>query len=309
MNSQPTRRGPTTPSGIRLALNADTTPLLVADTLMFKSLDERAREAAAAGFDAVNVDSTEKGLTPRKVREILEKYQLEAASGFFHGAFYSSRAEDEICERASRQAKFSQAIGQTQLFVSTLVAPAERHALAGRIKPGEPVSLDEGQYLRVARLLERIARMWLSYGILMCFHPHVATYIEAPHEIDRLMELTDPQLVRLGPDTGHLLVGGGDPLSIIDNYFERLEALHIKDVDAAVLERVRREGLNYREACAAGIWTELGSGCIDFPALFKLLRDRHWSGWVIVETDHTRYDTALESSQVSRRYLKQAMGI
>lgn len=294
---------------IRLALNADTTPLSISDRLVFKPLEERAAEATAAGFSAVNVDRAQAGLTPERVRQILRRHGLEVASGFFHGEFYKAEAESEIYKEAKAQAEFSQAIGQRQLFVSAFVAPPERHALAGRVRPGEPVSLSEGEFLTMARLLERIARLWLSYGLQMCFHPHAATYVEAPHEIDRLMQLTDPTLVRLGPDTGHLTLGGGDPLTFLERYFDRLGALHIKDVNPAALERVRREKLDYREACAAGVWTEIGSGAVDFPGLFKLLKDRNWAGWVIVETDHTRRETALESSRLSREYLREVIGI
>ncbi len=296
-------------AGIRLALNADTTPLSVSDTLVFKSFEERAREAAAAGFGAVNVDSSEPGLTPEAVKRILARYHLEVASGFFQGAFYLQDQEESIYAAALGQAEFSQSIGQKVLFVSALVSPPERHALAGRVTPGEPTSLDPEQFDRMARLLERIANLWARHEIRMCFHPHAATYVEAPHEIDRLMQSTAPDLVLLGPDTGHLLLGGGDPLEIIERYLPRVGALHIKDVDPVALERVQRERLDYRQSCAAGIWTEIGSGCVDFPGLFRLLAERGWSGWVIVETDHTRHSTALESSLASRRYLKEVIGV
>jgi sugar phosphate isomerase/epimerase len=57
------------------------------------------------------------------------------------------------------------------------------------------------------------------------------------------------------------------------------------------------------------VWTELGTGDVDFGALFQLLRQKEWSGWVIVETDHTQLGTALESSMVSRRYLRETFGL
>lgn len=294
---------------IRLALNADTTPLAIGDTLVFKSFEERAREAANAGFHAVNADRCEPGLTPEKVARILSRYSLEMASGFFHGPFYQTEEEERIYAEALQQAAFSRAVGQKVLFVSALVSPPERLARVGRVTPSDPVSLTRAQFRQMSRLLHRIARLWMRFGIRLCFHPHVATYVEAPHEIETLMNLTDPELVWLGPDTGHLLLGGADPLQIIERHFERLGGLHVKDVDRPAMERVRREGLNYRQACAAGVWTELGTGCIDFPGLFNLLRRRGWAGWVIVETDHTRLATALESSQVSRRYLKEVIGL
>jgi len=293
---------------LRLALNADTTPLSVSDTLVFKSLRARAQEAAEAGFPAVNVDE-EEGLTPDEARRITERLGIEIASGFFHGAFYQPEQEEHIFQAAVRKAEFAHALGQDCLFVSAYVYPRERHLRAGRIEPDEPVALNDLQFVQMARLLERIAELWKEYGISLCYHPHAATYIEAPHEIERLMDTTDPSLILFGPDTGHLFFGGANPGRLIRRYFTRLGAIHLKDVRADVLAQVRAERLDYREACARGVWTELGTGEIDFPALFRFLRENEWSGWVIVETDHTRYPTALESSQVSRKYLKDVIGL
>jgi inosose dehydratase len=288
---------------IRLALNPDTTPLSISDTLVFKSTAQRVREAAEAGFAAVNVDE-EEGLTAEDARRILQEYRMEVASGFFHGAFYLPGEEARIYDAAKAKAEFAQALGQRFLFVSALVSPPERRAIAGRVRPDEPISLDDRQFDRMARLLERIARLWRDYDVELCYHPHAATYVEAPHEIERLMETTDASLVRLGPDTGHLLYGGADPIALVARYFSRVGAIHLKDARQAVLDRVRLEKLNYREACARGVWTELGTGDVDFAALFELLRQKAWSGWVIVETDHTQLGTALESSRVSRKYLR-----
>jgi len=294
---------------LRIALNADTTPLSVSDTLMFKSLEVRAREAFEAGFMAVNVDRSEPGLTVEKAVRILGPYRLEPASGFFHGEFYCPEAEAAILEDALRQAEFSKALGQNCLFVSALVAPAERHAVAGRVQAGEGPVLDDRQFAQMCRVLEQIGRIWRDYGITLCYHQHLATYVEAPREIERLLQDTDPELVKLGPDTGHLFFGGADPVGIIERHFDRVGAIHLKDVRQEVAAKAREERLDYRQACALGVWTELGTGVIDFTALFRLLNARDWSGWIIVETDHTQLPTALESSRVSRRYLRESFGI
>jgi sugar phosphate isomerase/epimerase len=154
---------------IRLALNPDTTPLSISDTLVFKSTEERVREAAQAGFSAVNVDE-EDGLTAQDARQILQEYRMEPASGFFHGAFYHSDEEGRIYDAAISKAEFARALGQRCLFVSALVSPPERRAIAGRVGPDQPISLDDRQFERMARLLERIARLWKDYDIERCDH-------------------------------------------------------------------------------------------------------------------------------------------
>src|SRR5699024_12634251 len=47
-------------------------------------------------------------------------------------------------------------------------------------------------------------------GLEPTFHPHACTYVETPAEIDELLARTD---VGLTLDTGHLILGGGDPLT------------------------------------------------------------------------------------------------
>ena len=158
-----------------------------------------------------------------------------------------------LYEEAVRQAEFSRALGQDCLFVSALVSPMERYSLVGRIQREGPVSLSDQQFEQMAQLLERIARLWKEYGIILCFHPHVGTYVEAPHEIEKLMDMTDPELVCFGPDTGHILFGGGDPVELIERYTSRVGALHVKDVRKKVVEQVRQEELDYRQACARGV--------------------------------------------------------
>ena len=54
-----------------------------------------------------------------------------------------------------------------------------------------------------------------------------------------------------------------------------------------------------------GIWTELGQGSIDFPAIFATLDQAGFNGWIIVETDDTQLETPLESAVVSRGYLRE----
>ena len=38
----------------------------------------------------------------------------------------------------------------------------------------------------------------------------------------------------------------------------------------------------------ASVYHNLGGGGVDFPAVFKLLRDRHYRGWVVLDLDGPR---------------------
>jgi inosose dehydratase len=128
--------------------------------------------------------------------------------------------------------------------------------------------------------------------------------IETGEEIARLLDLCDPNVVFLGPDTGHLAWAGVDPVAFCREHAERIKTIHVKDIDAGVRERGRAVGWDYGTFANNGIFVELGEGCVDIPAIIGILRDAGFAGWVIAETDVTQKPTALESATISRRYLR-----
>jgi inosose dehydratase len=53
-----------------------------------------------------------------------------------------------------------------------------------------------------------------------------------------------------------------------------------------------------------GIFTELGEGFVNYKAVFEILKQAHFAGWVVVETDVTQKASPLESAIISRKHLK-----
>jgi inosose dehydratase len=112
------------------------------------------------------------------------------------------------------------------------------------------------------------------------FHPHTATYIESPDEVAALLEATD---VSIAFDTGHTVVGGGDPVELARTARDRISHLHLKDVDANMLARVRSQELTVEQAWESGLFCEFGTGAVDFPAVLDALGG--FEGWAVVEQD------------------------
>jgi inosose dehydratase len=115
------------------------------------------------------------------------------------------------------------------------------------------------------------------------FHPHTATYIESPAEVAALLEATDPALVKIAFDTGHTLVGGGDPVELARTARDRISHLHLKDVDAGLLAKVRSRELSVEAAWDAGLFCPFGQGAVDFAAVLAELDG--FDGWGVVEQD------------------------
>lgn len=119
-----------------------------------------------------------------------------------------------------------------------------------------------------------------------------------------MFSVMDRDLVFQGPDLGHLAWAGGDVLQFCRDYADSIKALHVKDINPEVLRVGVEQEWDYGTFSDNGIFTELGEGFVDYPAVFDILRDAGYEGWVIVETDVTQKPTPLETATISRSYLK-----
>lgn len=153
----------------------------------------------------------------------------------------------------------------------------------GRRPPGGP---SDDQLKRLANTLNEIGRQTIAMGIRLAPHPHIWGPLERERDMRRAMEFTDPRYVWMTADTGHLVLGGGDPAQIINDYFPRIAEVHLKDTYAKY--RGNTSTPTEEEHRVASVYHNLGGGGVDFPAVFKVLRDRHYKGWAIFDLDGPR---------------------
>ena len=181
----------------------------------------------------------------------------------------------------------------------------DRTTRAGRIRPED--SLRACEWDAFADRASRIAAaVRAASGLRTAFHHHCAGFVETPNEIDALLSRTEPALLGLCLDTGHLTYGGGDPVAVIDAYAERLWHVHAKDCDSAILDRARREGWDYHTAVRHGIFCELGRGMVAFDHVRDALRRHGYSGWIVAEQDVLPgMGTPAASARRNRDYLRQ----
>jgi inosose dehydratase len=119
-------------------------------------------------------------------------------------------------------------------------------------------------------------------GVDVVFHHHAATNVETPDEIGRFLELSD---VGICFDTGHAVVGGGDPVEIARLCGQRIRYLHLKDVDPSVLGRLHAGEIQLERAWGCGLFCPFGEGVVDFAALLGLPELAAFSGWTVLEQD------------------------
>jgi inosose dehydratase len=153
----------------------------------------------------------------------------------------------------------------------------------GQRPPGGP---SDDQLKRLANTLNEIGRQTITMGIRLAPHPHIWGPMEREKEVRRVMELTDPKYVWMTADTGHLVLGGGDAAQIISDYFPRIAEVHLKDTYAKY--RGNASTPSQEGHRVASVYHNLGGGGVDFPAVFKVLRDKHFKGWAIFDVDGPR---------------------
>jgi inosose dehydratase len=144
-----------------------------------------------------------------------------------------------------------------------------------------PVLDDDGWSVLLGNL-DRIAERAQARGVLACLHPHVGTMVESEEEAERVLA---GSRVGLCVDTGHLLVGGGDPVALTVRHPDRVVHVHLKDVDDRLAAQVRDGSLAFGEAVRAGMFRPLGEGDVDIAAMVRTLEGAGYTGWYVLEQD------------------------
>ena len=245
---------------------------------------------------------------PQPLRAELERRRLDML-----GAFVPVRLADESAhaagtETAVRTARLLAASGGPSAMIvlaDDSGTDPNRIARAGRIVKQDSLSPD--QWTTFARGAEAVATAVRdATGLRTVFHPHCAGFIETPWEIDELMRRTDPGLLGLCYDTGHISFGGGDPLQLLRAYSARIWHVHLKDFSPDAFARTRAGSLDYSDAIRLGIFCELGKGNVDFRAVLEHLRRTRYDGWIVVEQDVLPgMGTPADSARRNREYLRQ----
>jgi inosose dehydratase len=144
-----------------------------------------------------------------------------------------------------------------------------------------PVLDDAGWSVMLANL-DRITDRAQARGVLACVHPHVGTMVETGEETERVLA---GSRVGLCVDTGHLLVGGADPVALTARYPDRVVHVHLKDVDGGLAARVLDGTLAFGDAVRAGMFRPLGAGDVDIAAMVRTLESAGYQGWYVLEQD------------------------
>jgi inosose dehydratase len=208
---------------------------------------------------------------PKQAADLLSAHGMTAVGGFVPVVLFDDTSD--AMSAVERALAHFRATGATSLVLAAVSGVDGYDA--------RPI-LDEAQWKLLFANLDRIRDLAGEQGIEATLHPHVGTVVEQADEVDRVL---DGSTIGLTLDTGHLLVGGADPVSLARSATARIRHTHLKDVRADVAERVRAGELTYTDGVREGMYVPLGQGDVDIAAIVRTLEDAGYQGWYVMEQD------------------------
>lgn len=254
-------------------------------------------EAARLGLTAL--EAGPEGFLPGEPEEmanLLSRHGLELVGGFVPVVLHRPQARDSELASVERQAGLFAAAGAGVLVVA---------AVTGEEGYEESAGLEDDEWDELFATLAMVEEIGSRNGLNVVLHPHYGTEIESPEHVQRFLEGCDTGLCL---DTGHSMVGGGDPVALTQAAAARIRHVHLKDVDRDLAERVLSGTLPYEQAVRDGLYMPLGDGDVDVRRVLDVLNGEGYDGWYVLEQDimlaaHPGYGPAAEVGR-SLSYLK-----
>ena len=263
------------------------------------------RQCAEAGYRGIELGPI--GFMPEDPAVLgpaLDEHGLELIGGVVFRPFHDPAKWDEVEDAARRTCEALVAHGAQQLVLIDSISP-RRAPTAGR--PDEAEQMDAAEWRGFVDRIRSVARMGSEeYGLTVGMHAHAAGFCDFEPELERLLDEIDEAILKICFDTGHHSYAGYDPVAFMRRHIGRIAYMHFKDIDPAVKARVVANRTGFYDACAEGIFCNLGEGDVDFPTVREILLEAGFDGWCTVEQDcDPENNSSLADANANRRYLEQ----
>lgn len=261
------------------------------------------REAKAAGFDNVETfihyfkeawEKNDPSPLADKIAAIGVKFVTISNGGPMEMNFQDPGKHKQIVEEHVKLAKFVQKLGCTHIKCN-----------AGGRRPQGSTPED---LKNMAAVYNQIGSRVAETGMKFAPHAHMWSQFEQPNEVNYILENTNPN-VWFVLDTGHITLGGMDPVKLTRQLGHRIVEFHLKDTKAetkgGAKSRVARN-----DPIKDPVFFALGtSGGVDFPAIKDTLESIQWRGWLTCELDSSPMRPPIEGARINRAYMKKVFGV
>jgi inosose dehydratase len=230
-------------------------------------------EMAALGIHATELGAP--GFLPddaAAVKATLDGHGMRLIGGFVPLVLHDPAEREATLASARATADVFVAAGG-HVFVSTPVASDAW---------GAPFPLGAAQWSHLAGMLDELDELCADRGLVHALHPHVGTLVEQRDDVRIVLERS---AVRFCLDTGHLTIGGYDPVEFASDAAGRIAHVHLKDVHGALAAAVRNGTTPLLEAVREGLFRPLGAGDAPVQATIERLERDGYNGWYVLEQD------------------------
>jgi inosose dehydratase len=247
--------------------------------------DEVLRAVQDAEYDGIDLGPVGWLGTGPELQDRLRRHRLSLCGGWVDLPFSDAEAFPSALSELDRAIEVFVAAAEVDPARPPLPTLADSGSDVRRANPGGRAAgtgLDPAGWARVGENVATAAARVRAAGLDPTFHHHVGTCVETPAEVEAFLAATD---VGLTLDTGHLLLGGGDPVDALSAWAGRINHVHVKDTRLAVLEEVLATGGDMRQVWEQGVFVPLGAGDLELVAFMDALAATGFDGWVVVEQD------------------------
>lgn len=255
------------------------------DVVPLPTGEELAAWVAEAGYEGIDLGPVGLLGTGGDLVDRLGRHRLGLAGGWIDLPF---AAEDDVYEPARGGLDAT-----LDVFVAAAEADPDREPLPTiacsgsaerKAHPGgaPELMLRGARWQRYLDRVNEVASHVRERGLEPTFHHHACTYVETPDEIDALLAGTE---IGLTFDSGHLLIGGGDPLTDFARWRSRVNHLHLKDADTAILRGALGSDDPMRSVWERRVFVPLGDGDLAVDELVDAIVASDYAGWLVVEQD------------------------
>lgn len=220
-------------------------------------------------------------LDPQRLAEEVGSRGLQVSGGTTFGALHRPEEWERMLAEVSEVAELTAAVGAHHLV---FIPPMFRDEKTGAFTESPQLSAD--QWRALGSTANELGKILLEeHDVRLCLHPHADSHVQTQPEIERFLDATDSRYANLCLDTGHVAYGGGDNLDLIRRFAERIDYVHIKQMDPGVLAQVSAEDLSFGEAVKRGVCVEPPAGVPDPGEIVRELSTLDAGLFVIVEQD------------------------
>ena len=254
-------------------------------------------EMALAGFEGCEIGN-KYPKTVEEMHEYLDIRGLQIANRWF-SSFILTKPFEEVEKDFRENCEFLKGCGAKRIGASE-----QSYSIQGQMDT--PVFenkyvMNDEEWKKFTDGLSKLGNIAKEYGI---------TVVQTAEEIDKMMDMCDPDAVYLLFDSGHLAYCGEDYMAVLKKYAKRIKHVHLKDIRPEIVKQVKDEHKSFLQGVRMGAFTVPGDGAIDFKPIFDVLDETGYEGWMLVEAEQ---DPAIANpfkyAKMARAYIAEKAGL